>query len=330
MAQMDTELKERMERMRAIRKKQEQEGLFSEPLTHEPEVKTPTRHQSLVQRVGASKLPTVVESSNELKEAKVIPLPNANRIPKDCWIMTPDIIRSALFGVVQRGKREFVENLLLCSTKDTEITFTGRRLDQADMDVFMHALSLSRKSGLGANVYFSKYSFLKSLGRAKSMQSYQWLEESLIRLTTCSLKIKTHRYKLIGSLIDTFMEDEETGEYFLRFNPEISKPLKFQTFIPQKIRLELGRAELAKWLYSYILSQSTDKNTHTATTYYLKDLTGSNSCIKKFNQNLKKAFQVLEEKAPNLLEFWTMKKGHIEFKKKPYKQVPTSEIAGTN
>ena len=332
MAQMDAELKERMERMRDIRKKQEQEGLFPEPLPYEPEVKAPTpQQQSSVKRSGATKAPIVVEPVDETTEAKVIPFPNGNRVPNDCWTMTPDIIRSALFGVVKRGQRDFLENALICAVGDTEIRFTGRRLDQADMDVFMHALSLSREGGLGATVYFSKHSFLKSLNRKKSMQSYQWLEESLNRLSTCSLRIRTKRYKIVGSLIDTFMEDENTGEYYLRFSPEISKALEFQTFIPHQGRLKLGRSELAKWLYSYILSQDTSKKSHTVWSKTLQELTGSNSCIKKFNQNIKKAFQTLEQKIPDFLESWSIVQGKIKFRKKAHKQpIAGSEIAGTN
>jgi len=317
MAEMDAEFKARMERISGIRRKQEQEGLFQEPLTHKPQVKTHPPHQSPVKRSGASKATVMAESSDEMTEAKVIPFPNANRVPADCWTMTPDIIRSALFGVSKRGKeREKLWSEKILAVRGVELEFTGERLDQADMDVFMHALSLSREGGLGSKVYFSFYDFLKSLGRSQGKANRDWLKGSLNRLWNCKFKIKTGRYSIGGGLIDVLAEDEVTGQYYLRFNPEMSKSLNFQTFISRSERLKLGRSELAKWLYSYILSQSTDKKPHVVWSKNLQEITGSNSTITKFNENIKKAFKILEKEIPNLLESWSINRGCIKFKKK--------------
>ena len=281
----------------------------------------------LPSRIGATKQPEAIgEEVKQDEEKKIVPYPNVSRIPNGCWAMTPDIIRSALFGIAKRGKeREKLWSQKILAVEGMEVEFTGERLDQADMDVFMHALSLSKGEGLGARVFFSKHSFLKSLRRAKNKQSYKWLEQSLNRLSTCSVRIVTKRYKLTGSLIDTFMEDNATGQYYLRFSPEVSKALQFQTYIPQEGRLKLGRSELSKWLYSYILSQSTEKKPHIVWSYTLQGLTGSSSCIRKFNENLRKAFETIEREIPDLLESWSIIQGKIQFKKKRYLQAALTE-----
>ena len=275
-------------------------------------------------RMGATKQPEAVseEVKQDCKEDQVVPFPKANRVPQGCWVMTPDIIRSAIFAVAKKGKeREFLKAEKILAVEGMEIEFTGERLDQADMDVFMHALSLSKEAGLGARVFFSRYAFLKALGKQTNEQSYQRLVKSLKRLRECSVTIDTPKYRLGGGLIDTCAEEKETGRYYLRFNPEISKALQFQTFIPSEGRLKLGRSELSKWLYSYILSQSTYKKPHTVWSYTLQGLTGSNSCIKKFNQNIKKAFETIEREIPELLESWSIVQGKIQFKKKPYSRL---------
>ena len=187
----------------------------------------------LPSRIGATKQPEAVgeEVKQDCKEDQVVPFPKANRVPQGCWAMTPDIIRSALFGVVKRGQRRLLHDEIICASGDTEIRFSGMQLDQADMDVFMQALALSKESGLGATVYFTEHSFLKVLKRKTGKKDHDWLKASLKRLSHCRLELKTKRYVLLGGLIDTCAKNEETNQYFLRFNPEFSKVLELQTFV---------------------------------------------------------------------------------------------------
>ena len=74
------------------------------------------------------------------------------------------VLRSALFGVVQRGRRQYLQNQIVAAWADTTIRYTGIRLDQADLDVWLTALHLSREQGLGARVVCSERAFLRALG----------------------------------------------------------------------------------------------------------------------------------------------------------------------
>ena len=45
------------------------------------------------------------------------------------------VLRSALFGVVQRGRRKALERAILATWEGVTLRYTGWRLDQADLDV---------------------------------------------------------------------------------------------------------------------------------------------------------------------------------------------------
>lgn len=64
------------------------------------------------------------------------------------------ILRSALFGVMRRGRRQYLENVeLLPSWPGVSVHYQGMRLDQADLDVWMQAVHLFRQQGLGGRLY---------------------------------------------------------------------------------------------------------------------------------------------------------------------------------
>ncbi len=67
------------------------------------------------------------------------PLPTwpvqVRRIPNIC-------LRSALFGLIQRGRRKAVKGELIAAIKGIDIRYTGWKLDQGDFDVLVHALHL--------------------------------------------------------------------------------------------------------------------------------------------------------------------------------------------
>ncbi|RMD64931.1 hypothetical protein D6833_03655, partial [Candidatus Parcubacteria bacterium] len=46
-----------------------------------------------------------------------------------------DYIRSALFGVVRKGRRRYLEREPIAAWQNVSIEYTGQRLDQYDLDV---------------------------------------------------------------------------------------------------------------------------------------------------------------------------------------------------
>lgn len=83
------------------------------------------------------------------------------------------IIRSAVFGVVRRGRRQRVVDMPVASAQGTTMTITGWRLDQHDCDVWFDVMHLARATKPGTQIRFSLHSMLKRLGlRTDGAQQY--------------------------------------------------------------------------------------------------------------------------------------------------------------
>ena len=119
------------------------------------------RIQQIAER--ARQRPHQPDAKPTSKPAKVVRLPIW---PAELRTCPSCVLRSALFGVVQRGRRQYLQNQIVAAWADTTIRYTGIRLDQADLDVWLTALHLSREQGLGARVVCSERAFLRALGRA--------------------------------------------------------------------------------------------------------------------------------------------------------------------
>ena len=156
------------------------------------------------------------QSSSEKKievQREIIKLPSC----RDSERTIPNIItRSALFGVIKRGPRQYKEMELIASRDDVEIYYTGKTLDQADCTVWMQALAFS--TVLGRDILVNRFLFLKLLGKTTGKKDYLWLNNSLHRLMTGVVTIKTSNGELELHLIDTwgrFKDEEHPKEYYL-------------------------------------------------------------------------------------------------------------------
>jgi len=121
-------------------------------------------------------------------DARVVQLP---LWPEPARGVPNGILRSALFGVVKRGKRKYIDNELIASLDGVEISYAGQSLDQNDLGVYEAILHIARTQRLGDECYFTAYSLLKILGvcprrRPKNCQSYPQVQnlynDNLIRL----------------------------------------------------------------------------------------------------------------------------------------------------
>ena len=81
--------------------------------------------------------PALQEKIKALTDTPPLPVwhEQARGIPNLC-------LRSALFGVIQRGRRKAVKGEMVAAVKGLSLRYTGWRLDQGDFDVLAHALHL--------------------------------------------------------------------------------------------------------------------------------------------------------------------------------------------
>ncbi len=184
------------------------------------------------------------------------------------------VLRSALFGVVRRGRRSYLERQIIAAWANTTIRYSGMRLDQADLDVWLAALHITRESGLGAPVRTSIGAMLKAMGRTQDGRAYEDFNNTIVRLTGCVVEITANRKTYGGSLIESFERDEDTGRYVLYLNPRLVVLFEDEAFALIDWEQRHGlRRDLSKWLHGYILShKATPKEPHRIGLEKLRDL----------------------------------------------------------
>ena len=192
-------------------------------------------------------------------------------------------LRSALFGVIKRGRRKAVKGEQVAAVKGINIRYTGWRLDQGDFDVLAHALHLASKQqeeSTGGLVQFTAKGFLRGIGRKSGKSGRDWLKDSLRRLTASAVEIKAEikhgsgvdSYTYAGSLIDEFYYNAQDSTYFLKINPKLSSLFDSGwTKLQWQQRLHL-KTDLAKWLHGFYASHRAPYPVKVAT---LKHLCGS-------------------------------------------------------
>ena len=206
------------------------------------------------------------------------------------------VLRSALFGVVRRGRRKALEGEILATWEGVTIRYTGWRLDQADLDVWLAVLHIAREYALGLRVQSSVNRLLKAVGRNTDGRSHEWLKGAIRRLTACAVEITAGRKTYSGPLIEGFERDEVTGEHVLYLNPRLAGLFEDDAFtwIDWEQRRSLTM-DLSKWLHSYILShQATLNNPHRIGLGRLRELCGSETGeLWRFRQQIREAMQEL-------------------------------------
>ena len=203
-------------------------------------------------------------AADELKPYYMPTLPKGARQKH----LAPNIcLQSALFGMVRRGCRKYLEQRRIISFSGVTVYFTGGELDQGDLDVFLHAVHLAAQQA-GKNskeglVKFSIRGYLKALGKQPGKSGQEWLFNSIRRLCACLIEVHFNGAAIPslssiygGSLIYDFYYDPVGRFFYLRINCGLESlfrmgwtPLQWQ----QRLQLKTG---LSKWLHG--LYSSTD------------------------------------------------------------------------
>jgi hypothetical protein len=176
----------------------------------------------LVERLNAmaERARARTEERRRAAPARVVRLPIW---PEDVRTGPSCVLRSALFGVVRRGRRSALEGEILATWAGVVIRYTGWRLDQADLDVWLAVLHLARQRPLGEPVPLRINELLRAMGRPTDGRSHEWFNGAIRRLTACAVEITRQQQTYWGSLIEKGCRDEETGEFVIVLNPELAE-----------------------------------------------------------------------------------------------------------
>jgi hypothetical protein len=221
------------------------------------------------------------------------------RLPFDDWAeelraAPNEILRSGIFGVVRRGRRSYVKEMEMPAPEGFRIAYTGERLDQSDLDIWLQLLHMARTKTVGDEIRFPIRWFLKQLQRNVGKSDYEWLNGRMTGLVASATRIedKSGRVIITGGLIRAFGYDPETSEAVVYLNEHLRKLFDNYTLIRWEDRLALGSDQLAKWLHAYF-------STH-AEAYPLKVATILKICgsevklLRHFRAELRSALDTLK------------------------------------
>jgi hypothetical protein len=204
------------------------------------------------------------------------------------------LLRSALFAAIQSKTRKQFDNQLVGSMQGIVLRYTGKQLDQSDLDVWEQAIHLARCHPLGNVCHFTAYSFLKALGHGTGKAQYEWLAAVIRRLVGCVVVVHTKEKEYGGNLISSWKQDRTTRTYKLTLNPDTLKLYGWNdwTAIDFKQRQSLRGKPLALWLHGFYSSHAQPFAMKVET---LRQLSGSaNKDARGFKRRLKEAFADLE------------------------------------
>ncbi|WIF68118.1 plasmid replication initiator TrfA [Metapseudomonas otitidis] len=167
-------------------------------------------------------------------------------------------LRSALFGSSRSTSNTYLQRAEIFCQKPTRMRYTGPRLDQGDLDVWITVLHIARQRKMGTAFKTSAYELLKQQGKTDAGNNRKTLYKRLHRLTAATLEIERPRSTYTGGLIFSFERDELTHELALTLDPKLSKlfgPDEF-THVDWPIRRCLNAKPLAQWLHGFLSSHA--------------------------------------------------------------------------
>ena len=250
-----------------------------------------------IQREQIPELPSIVEPYG---------IPRLPEAAQKNHVAPNTFLQSAMFGMVQRGHRKYLEKRKILSFRNVTIFFTGGALDQGDLDVILHAMHLAAQQSAAkkANglVEFSVRGFLKALNKKPGKSGQDWLFNSIRRLCACLVEVRygeNVRQPVLskmgiygGPLIYDFYHDSVKNKFFLRVNADLGSLLDLGwTSMEWRKRLCLKNS-LAKWLHG-LYSSADLYPLKTATICHMSRSTCKE--LFKFRQQLKKALNELVE-----------------------------------
>lgn len=211
-------------------------------------------------------------------------------------------LRSAIFGAIAKGQRQKLENVPLATVDGIELSFTGTRLDQTDLEVWFGVVHAVRTQNLGAKCSLSSYSLLKTMGQTDSGKNRKALEARIVRLVGCAVTLKVGRYKYIGSLICSAATDQVTQRWLISIDPKLGPLFEADQFtlIDWEVRRKLRGHQLAQWLHGYYSSHAKPYPVKVETLHRLcgsqaRLVTDDGKKLHDFGKTLRKALDAIRQ-----------------------------------
>lgn len=208
----------------------------------QPPGETPKEQQPAV--ILRAVLPEVVET--------LPPWPDAVRAVPNGFL------RSALFGAIAKGRRRFMSSEKVAAIGGVELSYTGERLDQGDLDVWESVLHSQRRQAMGKGGRVTSYALLKMMGKTDTGKNRATLHTRILRLRANAVEIKQGQFSYIGGLLDEAYKDEVSQEWVISLNPKLKELYAADQFtqIDWAVRQMLSGKPLAQWLHGFYASHA--------------------------------------------------------------------------
>ena len=202
-------------------------------------------------------------------------------------------LRSALFGVVKKGRRRSLEDEVIASQDGYQVAYSGERLDQIDLNVWLAVKHLCSPYPLGTEVCFSAPTLFALLGKSDGQANRELVKRSLRRMSKGYVEMdQSGKRGFGGHLIDWWAWDEKAYVFRVILSPKMA-PLfgrDCYTLLDIEQRQKLSR-ELSLWLHCY---WSSHDQIYPISTEVLHQLCGSEAKnMREFRRELRKSLDEL-------------------------------------
>lgn len=202
-------------------------------------------------------------------------------------------LRSALFGVVKKGRRRFLEDEVIASQDGYQVAYSGERLDQIDLNVWLAVKHLCSPHPLGTEVYFSAPMLFALLRKSDGQANRELIKRSLRRMSKGYVEMdQSGKRGFGGHLIDWWAWDEKAYVFRVILSPKMA-PLfgrDCYTLLDIEQRQKLSR-ELSLWLHCY---WSSHEQIYPISVEVLHQLCGSEAKnMREFRRELRKSIDEL-------------------------------------
>jgi len=241
-----------------------------------------------------------------------LPIAHAPRADGDRAVVPSPLLWGALFAALPRGARPLLKNAQLGQAGNLKLHFSGERLGQDDLDVFLALLRLSQDRHqdnnlgpqLGVVVRLSGGALLRMLGltdtcgsgRAEGgAGSRDRLEASLRRLTGAYVELRGVRGEVfMGHLVTGAMRGRNGEDWQVTLAYELAPAFFYgQAGVDLRVRRKLRGKPLGQWLHAWLSSHGGKPLRHSLET--LRRLSGSVAAAHKFRQTLVRALGTLDD-----------------------------------
>jgi hypothetical protein len=171
--------------------------------------------------------------------------------------------------------------------------YTGPRLDQGDLDVWITILHIARRKPFGEPFKTSAYELLKLQGKTDAGNNRKTLYRRLLRLASGSIELSAKRHVDV-ELIDLIRRDDLEQKLVITLDRKLYQLFGRNDFthIDWSVRRTLNSKPLAQWLHGYL---STHAEPFPVSVDTLSLMAGSlDASAASREQNLRRALDMLQ------------------------------------